>query len=108
MRIPILGNRSVRFQCFGKTIISYQPISFGPFKSSVILLRRPNLSIKIQQERVVFHAYYGGDQDLFTDKWGDRIADYIDSMMVLTFDFASPEPLPDPNTIERARREVKL
>ena len=44
----------------------------------------------------------------FTDEWGDRIVDYIDFQMVLTFDFAPPEPLPEPNTIKRARRELNL
>ena len=44
----------------------------------------------------------------FTDEWGDRIVDYIDFQLVLTFDFAPPEPLPEPNTIKRARRELNL
>ena len=44
----------------------------------------------------------------FTDEWGDRIVDYIDFQMVLTFDFAPLEPLPEPNTIKRARRELNL
>jgi len=44
----------------------------------------------------------------FTDEWGDRITDYIDFQMVLTFDFAPPEPLPEPNTIKRARRELNM
>ena len=46
----------------------------------------------------------------FTDKWEDRIVDYIDFQLVLilTFDFAPLEPLPEPNTIKRARRELNL
>ena len=44
----------------------------------------------------------------FTDEWGDRLTDYIDCQLVLTFDFAPPEPLPEPNTIKRARRELNM
>ena len=44
----------------------------------------------------------------FTDEWGDRLTDYIDFQLVLTFDFAPPEPLPEPNTIKRARRELNM
>ena len=44
----------------------------------------------------------------FTDVWGDRIVDSIHFQMILTFDFAPPEPLPKPNTIKRARRELNL
>ena len=44
----------------------------------------------------------------FTDEWGDRLTDYIDCQLVLTFDFAPAEPLPEPNTIKRARRELNM
>ena len=44
----------------------------------------------------------------FTDEWGDRITDYIDFQLVLTFDFAPPEPLPEPNTTKRTRRELNM
>ena len=38
----------------------------------------------------------------FTDKWRDRIVDQIDFQLVLMFDFAPAEPLPKPNTMNRA------
>ena len=44
----------------------------------------------------------------FTDEWGDRIIDQLDFQMVLTFDFAAPEPFPEPPTTKRARREFNL
>ena len=44
----------------------------------------------------------------FTDEWGDRIIDQLDFQMVLTFDFAAPEPFPEPQTTKRARRELML
>ena len=44
----------------------------------------------------------------FTDEWGDKLTDYIDFQLVLTFDFAPPEPLPEPNTIKRARCELNM
>ena len=44
----------------------------------------------------------------FTDEWGDRIIDQLDFQMVLTFDFAVPEPFPEPQTTKRARRELQL
>ena len=35
----------------------------------------------------------------FTDVWGDLITDAIDFQIVLTFDFALPDPFPEPETI---------
>ena len=37
----------------------------------------------------------------FTDVWGDLITDAIDFQIVLTFDFALPDPFPEPETIKR-------
>ena len=44
----------------------------------------------------------------FTNEWGDRIIDQLDFQMVLTFDFATPEPFPETPTTKRARREFNL
>ena len=35
----------------------------------------------------------------FTDEWGDRIIDQLDFQMVLTFDFSTPEPFPEPREL---------
>ena len=42
------------------------------------------------------------------NEWGDRIIDQLYFQMVLTFDFATPEPFPEPPTTKRARREFNL
>ena len=53
------------------------------------------------RESVLFHAHPGRDEALFfTDEWEDRIIDYIDFQLVLTFDFAPSVFLPEPNTIQ--------
>ena len=44
----------------------------------------------------------------FTDEWGDRVIHPLDFQMVLTFDFTIPEPVPEPLTSKRARRELHL
>ena len=44
----------------------------------------------------------------FTDTWGDLITDAIDFQIVLTFDFALPDPFPEPETIKRARARLHL
>jgi len=44
----------------------------------------------------------------FTDIWGDLITDVIEFQIVLTFDFAPPDPLPEPETIKRARTRYLL
>ena len=44
----------------------------------------------------------------FTDEWGDRITDQLDFQIVLTFDFALPEPFPEAQTTKRAGRELHL
>jgi len=44
----------------------------------------------------------------FTDIWGDLITDVIEFQIVLTFDFAPPDPLPEPETIKRARARYLL
>jgi hypothetical protein len=40
----------------------------------------------------------------FSDEYGERITFPIDFQMVMTFDFMDKEPLPEEQTIERARR----
>ena len=40
----------------------------------------------------------------FSDEYGTRITFPIDFQMVLTFDFMDKEPLPEEQTIKRARR----
>ena len=44
----------------------------------------------------------------FTDVWGDLITDAIDFQIVLTFDFALPDPFPKLETIKRARKRLHL
>ena len=110
MYTPILENRSVQHPVLWTTITSFLPIYSGLFKSSATPLRRPILSINYNTAGKVtyFMPILEEIEIYFTDEWGDRIVDYIDFQMVLTFDFAPPEPLPEPNTIKRARRELNL
>ena len=44
----------------------------------------------------------------FTDIWGDLITGAIDFQIVLTFDFALPDPFSEPQTIKRARARQKI
>ena len=42
----------------------------------------------------------------FTDIWGDLITDIIEFQIVLTFNFAPPDALSEPDTIKRARSNL--
>ena len=44
----------------------------------------------------------------FTDEWGDIVTDEIDFQIMLTFDYAPPDPFPEPETIKRARTKYLL
>ena len=44
----------------------------------------------------------------FTDEWVDMITDEIDFQIMLTFDYALPDPFPEADTIKRARQRLGL